>query len=227
MLNKVTFTGIDNYCKTKELIELQKEYPFVEYGILVSHMHTNKRTEKRYPDLVMLKGLKRENLNLSIHICGKAAREIITKNSFTLFNELTKDYLPMFQRIQLNISGTKNCIPVAFDLSQEIIIQTKSDDITTLEMLKLDNSNVVGFQDNSGGKGIAENIWLESEDDYFGYAGGISPENVIDCIKSIDEIRNKPYWIDMESNIRTNDKFDITKCRSICELIIENKLIKL
>ena len=44
MLTKITFTGIDNKTKIKDLEELYKKYPFVEFGFLVSESNTNKRT---------------------------------------------------------------------------------------------------------------------------------------------------------------------------------------
>jgi len=223
MLNRITFTGIDNHCKVKELITLQSEYPFVEYGVLVSINNTNKGIEKRYPNLVMLKGLKKENLNLSLHVCGKAAREIITKNNFDLFYKMIGNYLPMFQRIQFNIAGSKNCLPVTFNMQQQIIIQTASMDTNHLELLQSCNEKIVGFQDNSGGNGQVESLWMETE--YFGYAGGLGPENVVSAVEEILEVRDKPFWIDMETHIRTNDKFDINKCRRVCELITEAKMI--
>jgi hypothetical protein len=27
------------------------------------------------------------------------------------------------------------------------------------------------------------------------------------------------YWIDMESGVRTDDRFDIEKCRAVCEAV--------
>ena len=45
-----------------------------------------------------------------------------------------------------------------------------------------------------------------------GYADGISFDNIkekVDFLESSPIVRN--YWIDMESSVRTDDKFDIAK----------------
>ena len=51
---------------------------------------------------------------------------------------------------------------------------------------------------------------------YFGYAGGINEDNVLDVIEALDKVNKNDFWIDMESSIRKNDNFDISKCRNIC-----------
>jgi hypothetical protein len=28
-----------------------------------------------------------------------------------------------------------------------------------------------------------------------------------------------PYWIDMESGVRTDDRFDLGKCRAVCDAV--------
>jgi phosphoribosylanthranilate isomerase len=50
-----------------------------------------------------------------------------------------------------------------------------------------------------------------------GYAGGIGPDNVVDIIKRINAAG--PYWIDMESKIRTDNWLDLKLCRAVCEAV--------
>jgi phosphoribosylanthranilate isomerase len=54
-----------------------------------------------------------------------------------------------------------------------------------------------------------------------GYAGGINPENVMKIINLIEKenIWGYPYYIDMESGIRTDNIFSVKKCRDIKKLI--------
>lgn len=224
MLNKVTFTGIDNKVKITELENLYKKYPFIEFGFLVSENNTNKNIENRYPSLVMLKGFKKKNIPLSLHVCGKLAREIVQHNNWQPLYELMGEYINLFSRIQLNIAGTKKLSEdITFPEDKQVIIQFNTSNTSAYEMYK--SENVVGFQDNSGGTGKTETTWFENNDTYFGYAGGIGEENVIEIINSINKIHTGNYWIDMETKIRTNDKFDIKKCEKICEKIKQNKLI--
>lgn len=224
MLNKVTFTGIDQKTKIKDLESLYKKYPFIEFGFLVSENNTNKNVENKYPNLVILKGFKGKNIPLSLHVCGKIAREIVQHNNWEPLYNLMGDYMPLFSRIQLNVSGVKSFTnDITFPKDKQIIIQFNTSNTLMYESLK--SENVIGFQDNSGGTGKTENTWFENEDLMFGYAGGLSEENVISAIENINKVYNGTYWIDMETKIRTNDKFDIKKCENICRKIVEAKLI--
>ncbi|MBR0879526.1 hypothetical protein [Bradyrhizobium liaoningense] len=51
-----------------------------------------------------------------------------------------------------------------------------------------------------------------------GYAGGISPENIHGVMSVLEQTTGR-YWIDMESGVRTDDRFDIEKCRAVCEAV--------
>ena len=52
---------------------------------------------------------------------------------------------------------------------------------------------------------------------HLGFAGGIGPDNVLDVIRDIGP--RDPYWIDMESGVRTDDKLDLAKVRRVLEQI--------
>ena len=41
MLNRVTFTGVDDKTNIDDLVYLAEKYPFVEFGILVSKNNSN------------------------------------------------------------------------------------------------------------------------------------------------------------------------------------------
>ena len=66
----ITFTGADDKTDLAEMRALAKDFP-VEFGILYS---TSKRGEGRYPSNPFK--FSGENLRLSLHICGQAARGI-------------------------------------------------------------------------------------------------------------------------------------------------------
>ena len=77
-LSKVTITGADNSVEHKDLVRLQAQYPFVEWGILFSKA---KMASPRYPSFTWLEKLaqtKQEHpeLRLSGHICGRWVRDI-------------------------------------------------------------------------------------------------------------------------------------------------------
>lgn len=228
MLDRVTFTGIDNFTDINKLISLSKKYSFIEFGCLISKTNTNWDIINRYPSLSILNNLKNSNVNLSVHICGIYARNIVQSGNIEELEDLLKPYLSLFDRIQLNISRfskwNKNIELSKLLWNKEIIIQTSTDNMLLYNDYK-SQKNIYGFQDNSGGKGIIETSWHDNEDNYFGYAGGICLDNVIDVISNINKIRNKPYWIDMETSIRTNDKFDLDICENICKKLVSYKLV--
>lgn len=218
MIKKITFSGIDNQVKVKELAELQRDYPFVEFGFLLSETHTNKRTNARYPDMVLLKGAKRAGLNLSLHLCGKLARDIVRHNDWEPARKLAGEYWTLFKRLQLNVAGERKFShEVTFPADKEIIIQCGE----SMELFKAyeGKGNIVPFLDRSGGRGIVEQDWGPGSGPWCGYAGGISEENVAHVIQKINEARSGDYWVDMESAIRTRDRFDVDICRRICGVV--------
>lgn len=217
MLNRVTLTGVDNRTCVTDLIELNQKYPFVEFGVLISKNNSNKNTVNRYPNLTILKRLKNQGLNLSCHICGSIARDIVQRNDWRgVKNLLGKDF-DIFQRFQLNVSNVHIFVDnISFPKDKQFIIQIN--DNTSLYDCYKDNSdvNVVGFLDKSGGKGIVSEGWIIA-DRYFGFAGGIGPDNVISVVEDLLILNDYDFWIDMESSIRTNDWLDISKCQDVLD----------
>lgn len=223
MLNRVTFTGVDDKTNIDDLVYLAEKYPFVEFGILVSKNNSNSGIVNRYPNLTILKRLKNKGLNLSCHICGSIARQIVQKNDWSELEKLLGKDIDVFNRFQLNVSNIhKFSNEISFRDDKDFIIQLKDD--TSLYEYYKDLPNVFGFQDNSGGLGKFEDNWMDS-DRYFGYAGGLSVENVEKVIEDLLIVNDSNFWIDMETSVRTNDWFDIKKCEEvlkICEIFINN-----
>ena len=223
LLNRVTFTGVDDKTNIDDLVYLAEKYPFVEFGILVSKNNSNSGIVNRYPNLTILKRLKNKGLNLSCHICGSIARQIVQKNDWSELEKLLGKDMEIFKRFQLNVSNIhKFSNEISFRDDKDFIIQLKDD--TSLYEYYKDLPNVFGFQDNSGGLGKFEDNWMDS-DRYFGYAGGLSVENVEKVIEDLLIVNNSDFWIDMETSVRTNDWFNTKKCEEvlkICEKFLYN-----
>ena len=221
MLNRVTFTGVDDRTNIDDLVYLTSKYPFVEFGVLVSKNNSNSGTVNRYPNLTILKRLKNKGLNLSCHICGSIARQIVKKNDWSELEKLLGKDIEIFNRFQLNVSNIhKFSKEISFREDKEFIIQLKED--TSLYDYYKVLPNVFGFQDNSGGLGKFEDNWMDS-DRYFGYAGGLSAENVEGVIEDLLVVNNADFWIDMESSVRTDDWFNTKKCEEVLKIC--NKFI--
>ena len=224
MLTRVTFSGIDQYTRVQDLKGLYEKYPFVEFVFLYSH-HANQKGQGRYPRTVILKSYKKANLPMALHLCGKIAHDLVHDSNWSVVYKELDGYMGLFDRIQLNIPKTRHFSrEMTFPEDKQIIIQLHEGTKELFDCYK-HLPNVAGFQDASGGRGIAETEWILPETEPFGYAGGIHPENVVDVVRELNEICETDFWIDMETGIRTNDKFDVAKCEEICRKLTQNRLI--
>lgn len=221
-LRHITFTGIDAKTDIQDLIDIQREFPIAEFGVLTSyHWYEN---GNRYLDPAFLSNLYAGNskLNLALHICGSASHDAAVgdweKIESLLFNTFS-----LFKRVQLNVSNRKDNpkhLWVPPYANQELIVQQHDTDNLSLYNQTLDiwkgcDSRVSVLLDASGGQGIDTPIKvLPNAGKQFkvGYAGGINPSNVADKLAYLlqnDQVGD--FWIDMESGVRTDDWFDIEK----------------
>ena len=174
----------------------------------------------------MLKGYKKLGLPMAVHLCGKIAYEAVKGNDWTAVTDMLGSSFDLFDRIQLNIPKTSHfCRELAFPQGKQIIIQLHEgteDFFAHYKHLPF----VQGFQDGSCGRGVVCSEWREPETEFFGNAGGLGHDNVVSAVRAISEVCPTDFWIDMESSIRTNDKFDVDKCRRVCEALVKAGLIK-
>ncbi len=233
-LRHITFTGIDAKTDIQDLIDIQREFPIAEFGVLTSYRWYE--NGNRYPNPELMSLLRGRGLNLSLHICGSAVHDAAVKE-WDKIDELTKSNLDIFKRVQLNISGRKDSpafcwIPII--IGQELIVQQKGSDNMTLFNATVKHwrerpyphRDVISvLLDASGGRGIDTPIEILDTKEKVGYAGGINPENVGDKLYQLmTSHKVGDFWIDMESGVRTDDWFDLDKVRrvlEICEPIIK------
>jgi phosphoribosylanthranilate isomerase len=73
--------------------------------------------------------------------------------------------------------------------------------------------------DPSGGTGKLPSEWPSTPAGCpVGFAGGISPDNVREVIQAIGP-REYPWWIDMETGVRTDNKLDLEKVSRVLDLV--------
>lgn len=204
----ITFTGADDKTDLAEMRALAKDFP-VEFGILYS---TSKRGEGRYPSNPFK--FSGENLRLSLHICGQAARGIAE-------GRLQHWNLSGFHRVQINgMKGSDvnlvTAAKFAEDHGVDVILQSGDRDLFPQDR------RVSWLFDLSGGKGDLPPNWPRPvyRDQMVGYAGGLGPDTGAHFKTISDVAWRAPYWIDMETKVRNaNDEFDLGLCRQVCEQV--------
>jgi hypothetical protein len=222
----VTITGADDVVDPRDLLLMSWEFPFVEWGILWS---AKMRGTPRYPTLDWISAFTRAALNgrrnpmrTSLHLCGATARSAVDGATFS--------EAWSFCRLQINgympgrPLGLHNFIEYEPGQGLEVILQCRSED--TLQQVADDAAslgpNASVLFDPSGGRGIEPFRWATTPFGCrLGFAGGIGPDNVLDVIRDIGP--RDPYWIDMESGVRTDDRFDLAKVRRVLEQIAEQR----
>lgn len=208
----ITFTGVDRSTDVAEMVRLSAVYP-IEWGVLFSPNRQGAPSHPRYPDRFTRAMVKRPDLRLAAHLCGGHSLDVMR-------GRRPRVDLGGFTRVQVN-AGTPTTAAIAA-FSQQVglscIAQCRGTGFP-------DDETISWLYDASGGRGIRPASWPghPGENRFVGYAGGIGPDNVLAVLDEIAAARSVdglgPYWIDMESGVRTDDRFDLAKCRRVCELV--------
>lgn len=233
-LDRVTITGADDSVEPQDIVDLSREFPFVEWGILASQKSTGRSS--RFPSrewMIRLQAVASQNpMNLSLHLCGRWVRELLIGKRC---EQLDDAALFLFQRVQLNFHAENTrCHPLDFchALStmgdREFIFQI--DGSGGNEHLEAVNDaadchnyrlKTVALFDLSGGAGVLPESWPKpiylnatpgphgegvEQWAYHGYAGGLSPDNLAVQIPLIAQAADGArFWIDMETRVRSDD----------------------
>lgn len=234
MLNKVTITGADDNTPIRELVALSIEFPFVEWGILVS---AKQQGSMRFPSLewmtqfVAAVEFQSECvIDISMHVCGYWVRRM-------LMGMLEWDELPIVKkiadRIQINthaeehITHNSSLDWMAGHNNRQFIFQLDGVNDHMFDAASHRHMNVSGLFDCSHGAGLLPKSWpFVADNRLYGYAGGLGPDNVEEQIKVISGQRRgpglpeSPYWIDMEGNVRDyiHGTLDLKKVRRVLEI---------
>jgi hypothetical protein len=209
-LKRVTITGADNSTSIQALSELSIEFPFVEWGILVS---AKQEGSFRFPGRNWIDRFAAVaslgKLAVSTHVCGRWVREMFK-------GELDWRDLPscldICQRVQINTHAeqhvsTTGLLKSLFDeKDKEFIFQWDGVNNHLTYAALAYGLNVSALFDTSGGAGVLPDHWPTPANEFwYGYAGGLGPKNVVAEIRNIELVCPKPFWIDMERRVRTED----------------------
>lgn len=236
---KVAIAGVDEQVSIESLVDLSKDFPFVEWGVLYSNI---KAGSNRYPGLEWIRRFaarcNKEDIKTSLHICSNGFYDRLLDNQLEL---VENDFLFEFDLVQANINArdivySENEICKVYDdlhLTNKVILQEHEGSLSAIEMFLerpgVNHNNVLILQDGSKGKGVEASYWraprvVDGKALSTGFAGGISPHNIdqmIDrAIMALDfRVQPELAWVDMESGVRTDNVFDIKKAEFILKRV--------
>lgn len=220
----VTITGADDSVDVSELAKLSREFPFVEWAILIS---ASRGGTTRYPSAAWLAALhlvarlrqkSGEQLLLAAHLCGSVARQ--------WWQDGRSSYLsPLFQRIQINgydVGFEGKLAELADREGRRFILQARSAESFSdccADAIAISHGATVLYDPSGGaGKRAAWPKRLRSYGVDFGIAGGIGPDNIAEAVNVAVQLGAR--WIDMESGVRDErDHFDLGRVRSVLETV--------
>lgn len=228
----VTMTGPNDATDPLALAELSAEFPFVEWGILVS---ASQEGSARFPSRDWIHQLQRvagvSQMNMCMHVCGRWVRKILIGEW-----EVPFDLEAGFQRMQLNFHDERvsYAAPMLADLLQRLAVESvifqidQTDGNKVMDDALMRGVNAVPLFDTSGGAGILRESWPKPMTRgalgafvSHGYAGGLGPQNLATELPKIAVAAGDvPYWIDMETRVRSHDDqvFDLAKVRACLEI---------
>jgi hypothetical protein len=237
-LTRVTITGADEQTRPEDLLRLQRAYPFVEWGILLSKSSEGRRP--RFPAhdwiLRLFEADQDGELVACGHLCGAWVRDLCEGGG--AFARDRPQLARKFDRLQLNFHAETHRIHPApfvralallvgegFVREEEFIFQIDDVNDRAMDIAADGGIRAAPLFDLSGGAGVLPASWPVPVTPRAGYAGGLSPENVVGQIAAIAEVVAKAevvpgdteVWIDVETHVRTREVFDIGKVERFLE----------
>jgi hypothetical protein len=192
-------------------------------------------------------------IKFAAHLCGESVKDMIeggfvfsTNNTFFNLIGFIGRHFPRFQLnmcpktlFSLDLRKLASTTMLGIFLHNDFILQSHYGFTRAAEVCQI-NHDLKDYYDShgaekqssyhilcdaSGGRGVPISDFPRPYPGVFcGYAGGINPDNIGDIIDRIKETSsNSLVWIDMETGIRENDVFCVSKARD-CLSVAKEKL---
>lgn len=214
----VTFTGLDAWTDLDYVEDLSRRYP-IEWGILFSP--TRRDLEPRYPGRRTVEAAIARPIRLAAHLCGSYARTIVGTGECPEVEHLLEQG---FYRFQVN-TADETADPLVIRRFAERMRLDGRGILQSRNPMYFPFSPVVDWLfDRSGGRGVLPGRWPLPQIGsraMVGFAGGLGLDTarmLLDCINDFHP-QDVPFWLDMESRIRTDDRLDLDKCEAVCRAV--------
>lgn len=218
-LRFISLTGADDKTNIKDLEILSSKYPLFECAVLI---FPESRISDRNPTAGWRKYLYKSSVkNKAVHLCGTSINDFAQQKSI-IMQDIEK-----VQRVQINLHARW----ASEKLYEQLVkVVQRNPQIEFITQHNEQNKpyfhywgNVANHSflfDSSLGKGICPNRWNSPvKNKSCGYAGGLEPDNIVENLcKIFSVVNDELFWIDMESGIRTDNKFDLQKCEDVLQV---------
>ena len=202
----VTFTGVDERTSIAALQGLSGRYP-IEWGVLL-HPHP---PGPLFPNADTIEKLRGAGLRLSAHVCDNFARDIAA-------GEKPRLNLAGFSRVQVNHGRNGATEEVIANVQAYAASQGLRAALQCSGAFPADG-RVDWLYDVSFGEGVKPSAFpvLSQSFPLCGFAGGLGPDNVREVLsEQLAVATGVPFWIDMESGVRTGAYLEVDKCQAVC-----------
>lgn len=239
MLQAVTLTGADNSVQPEDLFVLQRQYPLLEWGVLLgdwNHSRASRFPNRDWLEQFVALAREHEGSRQALHLCDQWVERLVQGDG-SIVEDIGREIWSVFQRVQLNFHGQPQRPCDAFyDIlasypQKEFIFQVDGNMGQSLleEYYATGHANAVPLFDTSHGAGVLPNVWpsavyMVDDESYakHGYAGGLGPDNVKEQLPHIvAAAKGGPFWIDMETKLFSNRRFDLHRCRQVLDRTLE------
>lgn len=243
-LNLITFTGVDDATDLTHLAAIARSYTTIrpEFGVLIGSSTFNPAYDEYrgiFPSVQRATDLRDLGrilgFDTALHICGDPVRNLLTEGE-AQNGQMSNQVYGLsygFTRVQLNLHGDewneqrieataqrlRTILPYLG--GQHVILQHRAEWEAVPDL----PARVEFLFDRSEGRGILDLLgWPRPPAPEFlprvGYAGGLDNTNIAWAVRFA---RSAPgaVWLDMESRIRTNGKFDLDKVERVYRAAIK------
>lgn len=232
----LTLTGIDKSVPVSWIDEMQQKFvtPGGVCGLEFAFLQSPKAGQS--PRYILPEDIAKFThfiapTNLAFHLCGEYARMVHERRWDELCSII--DFRTV-NRVQVNsIQDDEKAILTLMQFSahieRSVVMQWRRPEFPFVGGLHL-------LQDRSGGTGQLPEEWASPDplcakpynyhrkgNTKIGYAGGLNPDNIVEQLAKIDRAsKNKNFWVDCESGIRTDDLFDTDKAEAMARAVFTN-----
>lgn len=233
--DRITFTGFDDQTDIGRLIEISARHPTVEWGVLVPMKGRGRWPSRVAVEKLIARAAMAPHLvQLAGHLCEPIVADVLAGRS-----RVVDAVGYAFDRIQLNTHGAtmeraEDWLHPMYEDDREFILQLDGvtspllvEDIGRLEQGRRERSPFSGLFDLSHGAGVLPEGWpalstMARPLRWYGYAGGLGPHNMAEQLPKIeDAAEGFAYWIDMETHVRTDGRFDLDKVERVLEIVFD------